>query len=495
MIRHFHHRTVAAVLAAATVGCLATSMASAGRWNGGVGDYEEPSNWIPAYVPGTNPEPNVNEDFFVMSGEVTLSTDVSAYSDNWRDLLVNAGNNGAQPVPTDGTSFTITSSAYLRVKRSVYVGMGSALNISGTIEISNGSYGDSTRGAHEFGPAIVNMTGGTYLSNSDSIGSQGGYALGHLSNGSWSSGPNGTMTIGSGALHESLTGNASVFTQSGGTMTHARGFRIGYGHTGIFNLENGTVTQTSGDADKSVRIGVTSLGQFNMTSGTANLNRVQVGPSSGGGGTETGVGVMTISGGNYSGAILELGSSSDLGSGTLRIIGSESTITLSKGAGAPAPFQMYANGTLNFQIGASGITPIVANGSANDGRNIIKLAGTLDLDLMGGFVPTEGQTFTLLTTNSISGYYEEGHNGQADYLLGAGIITESLTYSAGNVPSSSNTGLSLAAEDVNAWTFSVVALPEGAGHALVATYVPEPTGLLAAGLALAGLAVRRRAVR
>lgn len=501
---HISRRVIRHAVVTAGLGLFILSNVHADNWTGGDGDFSEGSNWQNGYAPGTHPMPTSNEDFYIRDGSaVTVSTDTSGnakQSDGttnaWRDLHVNANTPSGFTV-VDGTSLTVNSSGILSVPREFRVGMGATFNLNGgqILVPSRATFGDARGGAVNYGPATVNVTAGTF-SASSTFGADGGYAVGTLSGGIWDSSPTGSMRIGSGTLSTALIGNEiSSFTQTGGASIQPRGVIVGAGHTGVYNLQGGTLTHTSDNGDKSVRIGQTSAGTFNLAGGTANLSRVQVGPTANdnSGGSADGTGLFAISAGAYNGShTLSIGGSDNLGTGTLRISGADATVHLA------GRLEVFENGTLNFQIGTQGVSAIHMRSGDTGGRALPNLSGTLKLDLLDGYTPAEGQTFTLFTTNVVAAYYDKGHYNDEDYLRGRGIITQSGEYNAwAPTREFTNTGLSLAPQDIGTWSWQVesVWLPdiEASGYALTATYlVPEPASFSILLLGATTLLARRR---
>lgn len=182
-----------------------------------------------------------------------------------------------------------------------------------------------------------------------------------------SAGSTGTLTVNSGTL-------AVV-----GTLTNASNAT----GTGTFNLNGGTVT----------------VNAFNSGSGTANFNWA--------GGTFTFA--STNRNINNSGTgILAPGGVGTVGTMTYST-GVNSTLSYSQGASAASTFDFASD--LSFD-------KIVRTGTGVDtGTLSLTLAGTVNLNLLGGYTPTVGMTFDIMTATTItdSGFVLGGN--------GAGLFT------------------------------------------------------------------------
>ncbi len=314
---------------------------------------------------------------------------------------------------------------------------------------------------------MVNLSGtGVINTNTNPSGSNfyGGMDLGTGS---------GTETVGGSPVFYPGTG---TMNQTGGTFDIGRTVYVGQSSTGIYNMSGGTIN--SFDSSRHFWIGEDASGTLNVSGGTANLANVEVG-SDNGNTANTPNGLMVVSGGTVNMDSLAVGNPDNVGTGTLRITGSG-------GSATTVNMTSYANAVLDFQIGSSGVSDIAVNNpnSTTDGRAITNLSGILELDLLSGFTPTHGQSFTLLTTDNT------GTTDPTTHIAYAGIVTANVTYNNGfyNV---TNTGLSLAPADTADWSWAVDPISSGSnitGYQLVATYIgqtsiPEPAtlGLMAMG--------------
>jgi hypothetical protein len=123
-------------------------------------------------------------------------------------------------------------------------------------------------------------------------------------------------------------------------------------------------------------------------------------------------------------------------------------------------FTQSSSGTLDIQIGGpdagTGFSQLNITGTA-------ALGGTLDVSLLGGFTPSNGETFTILTSAGLNASMFSAYNG-----LQEGNVTFTVAYTPGDVIL----------------------------DAIVISSVPEPASLVMFGIGIAGLgaygAFRRR---
>jgi len=120
-------------------------------------------------------------------------------------------------------------------------------------------------------------------------------------------------------------------------------------------------------------------------------------------------------------------------------------------------FTMNTAGTLLAEVAGDGLCDLI------DVNGVATLMGTLSIDFLSGYTPVEGDSFTVLTYDSLSGTF-------ASIIWDDLSVTLTADYGA--------TGLTL-------WVVG------GGGESALAAPVPEP-GTLALLLGLAGLAISRR---
>jgi hypothetical protein len=261
-------------------------------------------------------------------------------------------------------------------------------------------------------------------------------------------GTNRTLTN-NGTLALNASGQATAITPSSFTNGATGAFLVTNGATATFNTANplsnageiliGTSSAMSlgaGDTLNQTGGSTTVNGTLNATNGTS-LNIA--------GGTLGGTGTINFTGDggilNNTGGTVSPGASP----GTLTVNGS---------------YAQGAGGTLLVELGGTGVGQF----DLLDISGAASLDGLLFVSLFGGFVPTVGQTFTIMEFGSRSGAF-----------TGVSSLNTGFTYSVSYSPTAA--------------TLRV----ETAGQ--VATAAPEPgtIALLAlAGLPIAGAAIRRR---
>ena len=494
---------LAAAAATLTFVCAQPASANSDSWTGGTGNWNVAADWSEKYLPGSQSQtgytyPSGPWDDVVINngGSVTINTNENAgYPNglNLRDFNLNDGGQSGHVGYVSGSSLTVATGGYLSFSPNqtnsgsglgVANGYDAAINITGgeLLGLGGTTLGDGIGWAsgvqNQAGTGTLNVSAGLFgtsasvnsgqTSSSLTVGSQSDGVV-NLSGGTINTGEYGAISLGAGTPASGFSSyGTGIFTQTGGTLDNGRNFIIGANAVGEYDLSAGTAVV--GTNNGTFMVGQNATGTFTMTGGTlTSSNTMQVGGG-------TGTGTATISGGSLTLSYLVVGNSAATGTGKLVISGSGSSgININVNAGQ-SPMTSYSNGTLDFQIGSGGVTPITAVSTAtNDGRCLINLSGTLQLDLLAGFTPNHGQTFTLLTTNVTAG------DGNGNF----GIITADETYynGFGNV---TNTGLKLASADSVDWAWAVN--PYNGGYALQATYIgqtsiPEPSalGLMAMG--------------
>src|SRR5690606_29364126 len=149
---------------------------------------------------------------------------------------------------------------------------------------------------------VINLSGGLIVT-----GDHGGLHIGD-------SAP-GTYEV--GGIEYTQAGDGTV-NQSRGTPHKGREIHLGKGTEGDYNLSGGDLW-AGYNGNGQTRIGMAGNGTFNQTGGNyTNTTPVWIG-------TEAGQGLMQISDGTFTGTNVIVGGSSNAGSGTLRVIGSDST--------------------------------------------------------------------------------------------------------------------------------------------------------------------------
>ena len=444
------------------------------------GDYNTAGNWSLGYVPGTGA---TSDDAEISGKNVSLSADLSTSASNLASVTVNDGG---------------------------YLGLGSggAVATSPTAYQANWMEGWIYVGSSVFGDLATNSGSGSLAVNGGAINAAA-MQLGNSSTFTLSSGEVTTQDR-SAFLGVDSSGNVTA-TLSGGTLNAdgggtggSAGFVVGYSGSATVIQDGATVYAPNGGYASSI-IGNSGTGTWKLQSGTLYANSLTLGQNAGSSGTldvssgsfngsvqlivgNAGNGVLTISGGTFNtpsslptgadgGAgfgygngvrFVDVGTGS--GTGLLQIIGTAATINITRangGGGSEALLSLGANGTLEFDINAATVSTIALSGPAGL-EDTADLAGTINMQLLGGYTPGLHATYNLLT---------------------AGTITDT------------QAGYGLAAGESSDWTLSIIGAA-GSGQTLQATYIgqpaiPEPAalGLLGvAGLGILLLGKRRKAV-
>ena len=474
------------------------------------------TNYTGHWIPGTNgtgsydssitpsgPSGGYSDSGYIM-GEagnstgitVTMTGNYSADASYLNGLRLNSGfHYSTAPDPNSPVTLNIGPGANLPTGLSmggdsIY---GATVNVQGgTVTggfdvgagISAGSYGQST--------STLNVSSGSINMPSSqwgfSVGNGGSNGVLNVSGtGQVNVGYPGSIVLGASApvttAHQGTLIGSGTLNQTGGTINVNRGIFVGYDTVGTYNLSAGTAT-VGGIEVASYGQGTFSLsgtGVLNTTGGLSIAGLGEQGINAGASGNPTGLAVIT--GGTLNAVSLSSGNSVGSGTAELQVVGSAASLNFQAGAGSSA-MRTFGNSLLDFQIGSSGVSTIVADGGGststqNDTRDVVALSGTLELDLLNGFTPAKGAIYTLISTNVVTG------TGAA-YM---GIVTtNTLLTNYNNQGNVQNTGLSLASADAADWQLLVNTLGSGLSETTVlqAQYigpVPEPAtlGLMAMG--------------
>jgi hypothetical protein len=233
------------------------------------------------------------------------------------------------------------------------VNKGSALNIVGLFN----NYSDTT------------LSGGTYMATG-TLELQGAIATNAASV---------TLTGSTGQILNNLTNSSALAGLAANASTGSLSLQSGQVLTTTTNLSNaGKITVGSGS-------GFSIGGRYTQTAGTATID-----------------GTLTASTG------LTLQKGSLMGKGTLvSAVTSGASVTAGDSSTKPGKltvtgsYTQESTGTLNISIGGSTAGTYgqvaVSNG--------VSLNGTLNIKLVGGFTPTIGETFSIVTGSAVSGQF------------------------------------------------------------------------------------------
>jgi hypothetical protein len=273
-----------------------------------------------------------------------------------RDLT----NSGSATMWNGGTLTTtgnLTNSGHLIVDGSSALAVGGNLNNQGFLE----SYGALTLG----GTLNNQSTGSLYFyggtANVNAISNAGEVSIGGGSTLNLTGGGPGVTDIAAGATY-AVVGNFNSINGAVTTGALANLARV----EGWLDLQNGQTTTTVASLNNSGGIAVVGIGTtLAITGDLTNSGNVDVGS----GGTLTTTGDLTNSG----------------------IVNADGALLVGSDAPADTGYDQLADGTLaEGIISGSDFGSIFSNGPAT-------LAGTLDVLLQGGFDPSIGETFVILS--------------------------------------------------------------------------------------------------
>lgn len=417
------------------------------------------------------------------------------------DLLVGDNGTGTMTM-TDGT---------FNAADEVFVGLGGTskgtLNVSGgTLNIAGRNllvafFGGATAEVNLSGTGIINVDEFLFSSFNDATTSTINQT-------------GGTLNVGAALVH-GRRGNAT-YNHSGGvatvtTLQNNGDFVVGDGGpnnvynisdaavanagrhflVGVFGDAQGTVNQSGGTVNVGdlLRVGIDGVGNWNQTGGTVNV----VGSAflgdfdSSSGSYKISGGTLDIAGNLSVGGALASNAAPDRvepdatngpqgqaldANGTLIVSGSAATIDVG-GNFLANPSDKSAFRRDPIELDGDNSATLVFELFDGSGTSLIDVAGVadldgavIDIDLMGGYTPTFGQTFDLIAASSF------------------GATGSGTTQNVGN-----GKGFSLAAEDIGVFRLDIVS---GVGGELFrATVVPEPAlSVLLGSMALALFGVR-----
>ncbi|HOF18285.1 MAG TPA: PEP-CTERM sorting domain-containing protein, partial [Phycisphaerae bacterium] len=352
-----------------------------------------------------------------LSGQGALAGTVTWTSASSGDWSTDASWGGAQPISGDlariGKAVTVTVSQAGEITGTLQVGYDAAVNNSilkivsgGVLTLDASSYPTARIGASTSTGHKLLMEGGTLNVVGDGTGSltlsytNGGSAAIEQSGGTINTGRlrmiySSTYTMSDGVLNVTDTTNDSIIGQSGGTSTFTQsggtasftGLRLAYitaGATGTYNLNNGTLTVNGLLSIRSTN----GTGILNMSGGTLNVNTLD--------GTAAYQGAFNWSGGTLN--ITSVGRSITNGGGNLSP-GGEAAIGTTTFTG-DGSYSQNASSTMTFNLLNTGSYDKLIVGGAGVGD--ATLAGTLKISLLAGYSLANGDTFDVVTADSIT---------------------------------------------------------------------------------------------
>jgi hypothetical protein len=230
---------------------------------------------------------------------------------------------------------------------------------------------------------------------------------------------NANVSGGTLSISNTQTTNSGTFQASSGSTLLVNGTLTNYNPTtstltgGTYNAYSGTIELSQANATAITPAVITTNAATILLDGaTAKIadgsgNNILQGFLT----TNATTGTLTI----QNGANLIVGATSGFTNNGSLNIGSTSTLTVGGGNN----FIQTSTGILSLQIGGSspgnGYSQLVATGSAN-------LDGTLNLSLINGFKPYNGEEFVILTSSGLSGSF-------SDNTIQDGNVTFTVEYS------------------------------------------------------------------
>lgn len=370
---------------------LAAGVAQAATWTNGSGDWNDSNtgNWNPASVPGNSTVISLTQSsgsaINITYAATTLTGTESVTGTRYGNFTIGNAGGGLTTLFIDGTDLlpvndgTVSSGGQLNITAGTYTPEGNFNLTSGGSVVQSGGKLQT----HNYD---LFMSGGTYTLNNGTssvrianfnpssgiatFNQSGGYFLPRYTGNAISMAPSGSgqaiynQTGGTNAMgginmyyNMSISGN-STYALSGATS---------FLQAGIFAMNGGTFTQSSGTTWANYQIDVQGGAQMSVSGGTIKMNLLKIGT----GGTS---GTVTLTGGNCyyaigsSGGGIQIGGAT--GSGTMIIKGctvsgnsaADSSVTIGV-TGALRGYGTIANGVFDT-ISNSG--QVIADGDGVD---------------------------------------------------------------------------------------------------------------------------------
>jgi hypothetical protein len=334
-----------------------------------------------------------------ISGNVTLDgTGVLALSNNFANRIYATGSdsltNGADHtiegagqigINSGSYAFTLTNNGTILANQSntLQVASGGNMTNNGTFQANSGSLLNVIGNLTNYSPTTNTLTGGTYNAYSGTI---------QLSQADATAITPAVITTNAATI---LLDGATAKIADGSGNNILQGFFTTNAAAGNFTIQNGAnLTSSSSDFSNAGTLTVGANSTFTV-GGSHNFNNS---------GLLEGIGTVQASLLSNSGTVHP-----GDGPGILTVTGS---------------YAQTSTGALGIQIGGSsagtGFSQLNISGSAS-------LAGTLDLSLINGFIPSNGETFEILTSSGLSGTFSTV-NG-----LQEGNVTFTVAYTSDDV--------------------------------------------------------------
>ncbi len=362
------------------------------------GVWSNPANWSPAQVPGPGDTAFIN-----VTGTYTVSLDGPVTVD-----AVNVGTlTGSQTLRTINHSLTITTGnstvsneGTLDIQNATVDGGGTILNTTGAVELT-----DATIDCNLTNAGLLDTDGATAINGTFTTT---GSAISRVNS--------GTLTVANSFSNQNqfqmLTGGTGL-TVTSGSFTN-NGILLCSGPAPARALDvnlvnNGTMTVAAGVELTRADAAHVNNGTINCFVGDFNVNQSGATPSF------ANDGILFVSSGRIfscdAGTFTNGSAGAVRGEGLFDFTG---CTHLSSGETAPGSgtalmthagdFTQDGSGSLVIEIGGLGA------GSDYDQLAIVGDAtfdGTLDVSLVGGFIPTAGQTFDIATFASLTGDFSD----------------------------------------------------------------------------------------
>ena len=378
-------RTKAALGAAGTVallGLAGPATAATVPWIGTAGNWNDPANWnhpTPGSIPTTADDGRISN-----GGTATISGDHSVGSVTVADTTGTTGN----LVMTGGSLTTTNTDIRIGGNGNTTGGTGTFTQSGGVVNMNAGNL---NLGLGTLAAGTYNMSGGSLQINSANI-----IAVGNRGNGNLnmtggtvyvrSAGTNsltGLLNVGRNPAGATANGNLNL---SGGTIAVAN-VRFGNGATSTASVNLITVAGTGRLITDSISVQANHGGSntFNFTGGTINAETISI--------------PLTNAGGRLAPMTVDFLGGAQVGATNISQLPID-----------PIGITTFLNNS-GYTQGPTGILEIDIIGVGSHDRVDIggganaasaDLAGTIAVNLLGGFDPALGQTFDVLTADTIT---------------------------------------------------------------------------------------------